>query len=291
MTKADPIKAPSDVQGRSPGRNLSAAAPEFWSGVADEYHRTHYRAPAGYPSLKVRHRYILDMFREDGLRVLDVGCGPGEMLLDLLDRGCAVSGMDISESMIELARKNTQEHPRVSSLDLRVGDITSMPYESATFDAVICAGVIEYLDSDQPALVELCRVLKRGGALIVSVRNAACPARAIDLLTGRLKKVRHSRALLGATKRVVERNPAADIVFTPYRKHFVSAFHRHLARAGFENEDFRYFHFYPFFVPFDKLAPRLFVAAGLKMETLSRTWLGWLGSGYIVRARKTGAGA
>jgi SAM-dependent methyltransferase len=259
---------------------------KFWSNIAEEYLRDQYRSVKHYPALWLRHRYTLDLLDAEARHVLDIGCGPGEMLVDLLDRGCTVAGTDIAEGMITLARQNTAKHPRGGSVDLRVGDIEAMSYADGSFDTVICDGVIEYLDGDAKALGELNRVLKPGGALIISVRNKACPARAIDLVTDPLKSSRAGSALLTALKRAITRNPAAKIFFTPYRKHWPWEFHRSLRLAGFEKEDFRYYHFYPFFVPFDKLAPRLFVRGGLAMERLSRTGLGWLASGYIVKARK-----
>jgi SAM-dependent methyltransferase len=260
---------------------------KFWTDSAEEYLRDQYRSPKNYPALWMRHRYTLDLLEADGKTVLDIGCGPGEMVVELLDRGCTVSGMDISEGMIALARQNTAGHPAAARADLRVGDIEALPYPPATFDAVICDGVIEYLAEDARALGELNRVLKPGGALIISVRNKACPARAIDLVGDPLKRSPRGSALLAAVKRVITRNPGAKIYFTPYRKHWPWEIHRNLQLAGFEREDFRYYHFYPFFVPFDTIAPQLFVRAGLAMERLSRTRLGWLASGYIVKARKT----
>lgn len=264
---------------------------QFWSNIAEEYLRDQYRSVKDYPALWMRHRYILDMFDADGKNVLDIGCGPGEMLVDLLKRGCTVSGTDISEAMIGLARTNTGPQPGGAAVDLRVGDIEAMTYPAASFDAVVCAGVIEYLDGDSKALAELNRVLKPGGTLLISVRNKACPARAIDLVTDPVKRSRGGTAILTALKRVITRKADAKISFTTYRKHWPWELHRNLERAGFRKEDFRYYHFYPFFVPFDKVAPRLFVRGGLAMERLSATGLGWLASGYIVKARKTGGSA
>jgi len=274
----------------NPDRKMATGA-QFWSSIAEDYLRDQYRAVKDYPALWMRHRYTLDLLDPSAKDVLDIGCGPGEMLVELLNRGCTVSGTDISEGMIELARQNTSQHPHASRLDLRVGDIEAMSYASGSFDTVICSGVIEYLPEDSKALNELNRVLKPGGALIISVRNKACPARAIDLVTDPLKSSPRGNAWLTSMKRAVTRNAGASITFTPYRKHWPGQFHRSLRLAGFEKEGFRYYHFYPFFVPFDKLAPGLFVRGGLAMERLSNTRLGWLASGYIVKARKAGGPA
>ena len=270
---------------RNSDEHLATGA-KFWSNIAEEYLRDQYRSVKDYPALWIRHRYSLDLLDPAAGSVLDIGCGPGEMLVDLLDRDCTVSGTDIAEGMIELARQNTAKHPRGGSVDLRVGDIEAMSYADGSFDTVICDGVIEYLEEDSKSLRELNRVMKPGGALIISVRNKACPARLIDLVTDPLKSSRRGVELLTVLKRAITRKPAAKISFTPYRKHWPWQFHRSLRLAGFEKEDFRYYHFYPFFVPFDKLAPRLFVRGGLAMERLTRTSLGWLASGYIVKARK-----
>jgi ubiquinone/menaquinone biosynthesis C-methylase UbiE len=265
-----------------------ATGEQFWSSIAEDYLRDQYRSVKDYPALWMRHRYTLDLLDVSAKAVLDIGCGPGEMLVELLNRGCTVAGTDISEGMVELARQNTSKHSHTNRLDLRVGDIEAMSYAPESFDTAICSGVIEYLQEDSKALAELNRVLKPGGALIISVRNKACPARVIDLVSDPLKSSRSGSAWLTSLKRMLTRNPDAGITFTPYRKHWPWEFHRSLRLAGFEKEDFRYYHFYPFFVPFDKVAPRFFVRAGLAMERLTRGPLGWLASGYIVRARKVG---
>jgi len=264
---------------------------QFWTNIAEEYLRDQYHQVTDYPSLWMRHRYILQMFDADQGTVLDIGCGPGEMLLELLDRGCTVYGTDISPGMIDLARKNCDKHPRKDQLDLRVGDIEALTYPDNTFDTVICAGVIEYLPNDTKALAELHRVLKPGGRLIITVRNKACPARAVDLVSDPLKNSSGGRKFVVALKRLVTGQPDAKLLFTPYRKHWPWALDANMSQAGFEKTDFRYFHFYPFFVPFDKLAPKFFIRTGLKMERLTRTSLGWLASGYIVKARRGGASA
>jgi hypothetical protein len=76
------------------------------------------------------------------------------------------------------------------------------------------------------------------------------------------------------------------VKFINYRKHFPWVFDSKLRRFGFTKNDFRYFHFYPFFVPAHLIFPKFFLKYGLKMEKFSATRLGFLGSGYIVKARK-----
>lgn len=102
-------------------------------------------------------------------RILDVGCGTGEMAARLMQRGYEVWGLDIAEAMIRHARE------RCGSDRFRVGDIEHLPFPDNAFDAVVCLGVIEYLDMDERALREIWRVLRPGGGVVISTPNAVCP--------------------------------------------------------------------------------------------------------------------
>jgi ubiquinone/menaquinone biosynthesis C-methylase UbiE len=261
-------------------------AKKFWSEYAKKYNHTLYKDVTGYPSLVIRHNYILDMFDKAGGRVLDIGCGPGKMLVDLMSRQCEVSGIDIAAGMLEIAQANIQAVYPDKKVDIHLGDAEKLDYPPETFDAVICAGVIEYLQNDEKWIQEVFRVLKRGGTLIVSTRNALCLPRFIDSLNDMIKKRRWGLRILTSIKALVQGKKNAEIKYTHYRKHILSSLNKKLQRAGLIKEDYRFFHFYPFFVPFDKLLPSLFIRQGLKMERLTKTGWGWLASGYIVKARK-----
>lgn len=119
-----------------------------------------------------RQRIALEMVEVVGPRtatILDVGCGTGEMAATLMRRGYGVWGVDIAEAMIRHARG------RCGSDRFRVGDIEHLPFRNDSFDAVVCLGVVEYLDIDEQALREMWRVLKPGGRAVVSTPNAICP--------------------------------------------------------------------------------------------------------------------
>jgi len=100
-----------------------------------------------------------------GRRILDAGCGSGPLFAALRDRGAVVSGFDASAGMLELARRRLGD-----GADLRVADLGSpLPYADDTFDDVVAALVLHYLEDWGPALAELRRILKPGGRLIASV--------------------------------------------------------------------------------------------------------------------------
>lgn len=101
-----------------------------------------------------------------GMKVLDAGCGRGEVLRACAEAGAEVFGIDYSEAAAELA-KETLTH--VDGADVRHGDVTALPWPDNTFDRVLFGDVIEHLDPDQAdaALAEFFRVLRPGGMLLV----------------------------------------------------------------------------------------------------------------------------
>lgn len=101
-----------------------------------------------------------------GRRILDAGCGRGEVLLACARAGALVAGIDYSEAAVELTREALGDYPEA---DVRLGSITELPWPDASFDRIQFSDVIEHLDPEQtvPALAELRRVLRPGGFLLV----------------------------------------------------------------------------------------------------------------------------
>jgi ubiquinone/menaquinone biosynthesis C-methylase UbiE len=101
-----------------------------------------------------------------GLRVLDAGCGRGEVLFACANAGAEVAGVDYSQDAVEITRETLADFP---AADIRRGDVTALPWESSSFDRVLFSDVIEHLDPPQtvPALSELRRVLRPGGYIVV----------------------------------------------------------------------------------------------------------------------------
>jgi SAM-dependent methyltransferase len=128
-------------------------------------------------TLRARQRFALQIVEAAlprGSKILDAGCGPGEMAAQLMQRGYEVWGLDIAEPMVRRARE------RCRANRFRVGDIERIPFPVNTFDGVVCLGVVEYLDTDAKALREIERVLKPGGKAVVSTPNALCPLYQMD---------------------------------------------------------------------------------------------------------------
>ena len=93
--------------------------------------------------------------------VLDVAGGTGDMAVSLVERGCTVTGIDLSEEMLSIAR---QKAPMVTFM---IADAEHLPFPDASFDAVTCAfGVRNFVHLEQ-GLNEMLRVLKPGGQLVI----------------------------------------------------------------------------------------------------------------------------
>jgi SAM-dependent methyltransferase len=125
--------------------------------AADSAYNAHYDRPAVLETLgPVR-----------GRRVLDAGCGPGLYAAELIAAGAEVVGCDASPTMVALA---TERVGRRAQIDLaRLGE--PLPYDDETFDLGVCALAIHHVDDRRRAFFELYRVLRPGGALVVSTHH------------------------------------------------------------------------------------------------------------------------
>ena len=114
-----------------------------------------------------------DIFRSNigssGKRVLDVGVGTGFLSIMLAEMGHHVVGVDLSEDMLEVARKKMNE--RGLKLDLKIGDAEDLPFEDGSFDAVVNRAVLWTLPDPKKALTEWNRVLKTNGKLCFFVHG------------------------------------------------------------------------------------------------------------------------
>lgn len=102
-----------------------------------------------------------------GMRVLDAGCGEGHLLGTLQKRypGNHYLGIDVTEVALTRARA------RVPEATYQLGNITTLNVEDDSMDVVIATEVLEHIPGCEAALVELQRVLRPGGRLIVTFPN------------------------------------------------------------------------------------------------------------------------
>src|SRR5258708_4667786 len=106
-------------------------------------------------------------------RLLELGCGPAPMMPGLLALGYEVHGIDVSSEMIRRARQRMAGHPLEKRCKFSVGDAEQLEFPQASYDAVLCMGVLEYLPRYARALAEVSRVLKPGGIAVFALPNRA----------------------------------------------------------------------------------------------------------------------
>jgi SAM-dependent methyltransferase len=99
-----------------------------------------------------------------GERILDAGCGTGRHLKLLMDAGAKTIGLDFSQGMLEVARRN---HPE--ALLVRADLQQPLPFSSACFDALLCALIGEHLGDLRVVFREMYGILKPAGRLVFSV--------------------------------------------------------------------------------------------------------------------------
>lgn len=102
-------------------------------------------------------------------RVLDFGCGTGQLAKHLEKRNYQVTACDIADRMIVKARQNFRDSGIVW---IRLAaNWQRLPLAARTFDAVVASSVLEYVAEPEKVFRELARVLRDGGVLIFNVPN------------------------------------------------------------------------------------------------------------------------
>lgn len=102
----------------------------------------------------IRCRRFLTAGARAGERVLDIGCGNGDLMRELAALGCEVVGVEVDPQLVAegVAR----------GLEMHAGFAEKLPFESESFDRIVCSVVIPYTD-ERRAVQEWARVLRPGG--------------------------------------------------------------------------------------------------------------------------------
>jgi ubiquinone/menaquinone biosynthesis C-methylase UbiE len=103
----------------------------------------------------------------DGADVLDIGTGPGVLLVELARcrPDLRLTGIDLSADMISAAGRNVREFGQ--RVTVRVADVTELPFPDASFDVVVSSLSLHHWDHPEAAVPELARVLRPGGRLSI----------------------------------------------------------------------------------------------------------------------------
>lgn len=101
-----------------------------------------------------------------GARVLEIAPGPGYLAIEIARIGdFSVTGLDISRTFVEIARD--QARKAGVAVDFRQGDVARMPFDSGSFDLVVCQAAFKNFTLPRSALAEMHRVLRAGGTAVI----------------------------------------------------------------------------------------------------------------------------
>ncbi len=124
---------------------------------------------------------VLALDLATAVRVLDVGCGAGGWHPRIAAAATHITALDLMRGMLREARV------AAAALDVQLalaqGDAQALPFASASFDRVLCAGVLYHVANCAQALAEMRRVLRPGGRAVISTNGAYAMRRLYELHT------------------------------------------------------------------------------------------------------------
>lgn len=247
----------------------------YFDHVADHYAALYAeRSPVGV-GFRLRRQRLLEMFDQGGGSVLDVGCGPGVLVEDLLARGCKYWGVDHSPKMIEQCQRRFGER---GAAQFRFVEGQKSGFPDSIFDAVICMGVLDRIDDDGGLLEELVRVLRPGGTLLVTASNRWSPYlwwRDYVYYTG------------VTTIRRLSRQPR-HLANPRHRLYNAGSFCRRLSSMGVCVDDIAYTGYPVVPAPMDVALKFPAAVAMERLEVLRNGPLKQFGFGFIVKGRREG---
>ena len=155
-------------------------ADDPFATVADKFVNEAYASVKGYVRTYVLHQQLLEHLPEPPAPVLDVGGGAGHQSFPLAQAGYDVTLLDPSPAMLEKAgerlRRLPDEAQRRITLFEAAGEHADEVLGGRRFAAVLCHGVLGYLERPEPLVDQLCRCAAPGGIVSVMTANAKTTA-------------------------------------------------------------------------------------------------------------------
>jgi ubiquinone biosynthesis O-methyltransferase len=115
---------------------------------------------------RLERRLILEVVGDvEGHSVLDIGCGDGELAVEVKRRGAVVTGIDVSGEMIDAAKQRVAG--RTVDISFQVAAAEHIPFGAEQFDLVSAITILCFVDNAAPIFNEIARVLEPGGRLVI----------------------------------------------------------------------------------------------------------------------------
>ena len=217
-----------------------------------------------------RHAAVLEWVAQLQLpqtaKILEIGCGAGELTSDLARIGYSVEAVDSVPAMVDLTTQNAVCNGVGDRVQASLADVHALPFPAEKFDAVIAIGVIPWLHDEDLALLEMQRVLKPGGYLIVTADNQWRLNHILDPLSSPLSRPFRSVVKFILRSAGLRTEPRE---FQP-KRHTPAQVNRLLHVSGFRKIDSRCVGFGPF-TAFRRplLTSNLGMALHLRLQSLA----------------------
>lgn len=129
-----------------------------------------FQTPIGALVKTVELEWVMNLLKPQvAERILDAGCGSGIFTQPITEQGARITGVDISQPMLERARKRLPQH------EFLAADICDLPFANEAFDKTVSITALEFIENGEQAIAELFRVTKPGGLVVVATLNRLSP--------------------------------------------------------------------------------------------------------------------
>ncbi|HEX5117989.1 MAG TPA: methyltransferase [Pseudonocardiaceae bacterium] len=153
---------------------------DTWASLADQFVEGAYATVKGRVRTYVLHQHLLEHLPPPPAPILDVGGGAGHQSFPLAHAGYDVTLLDSSPAMLDKARERLQRLPEQTRRRVRfieaAGEHAEETVQGQRFAAVLCHGVLGYLEQPEPFVDQLCRCAAPGGIVSIMTGNAHATA-------------------------------------------------------------------------------------------------------------------
>jgi SAM-dependent methyltransferase len=155
-------------------------AEDAWASLADLFVDQAYATVKGYVRTYVMHQHLLEHLPPPPATVLDVGGGAGHQSFPLAQAGYDVTLLDPSTAMLDKARERLERLPREARDRVTLVQGDGQQAEEAVagrrYNAVLCHGVLGYLDEPGPLVAQICACTDTQGIVSIMTGNAHASA-------------------------------------------------------------------------------------------------------------------
>ncbi|KAA9339639.1 bifunctional demethylmenaquinone methyltransferase/2-methoxy-6-polyprenyl-1,4-benzoquinol methylase UbiE [Hymenobacter busanensis] len=140
----------------------------MFNSIAGKYDFLNHFLSAG-TDIYWRRKAVGELRQLRPARILDIATGTGDFAFETLRVGpeVQVTGVDISEGMLEVGRRKVRERGLGHRIELQLGDSENLPFDDNTFDAVTASFGVRNFENLPQGLAEMRRVLRPGGKLVI----------------------------------------------------------------------------------------------------------------------------